>query len=98
MGTSVAVDLDVQPGRQGVDDRGTDAVQPARGGVGPATELAAGVQPGHHDLDAGQAGLGLDVDRDAAALVAHLDGPVRVEQDLDLAAVSARAPRRRSCR
>ena len=46
-----------------------DPVQPAGGGVRPAAELAAGVQLGQHDLDAGELGLRLDVDGDAAAVV-----------------------------
>ena len=53
----VAVDLDVEPKRQRVDDRGADAVQPAGGRVRAAAELAAGVQLGHHELDAGEPGL-----------------------------------------
>ena len=50
-------------------------MQPACGGVGTPAELAARVQPGHDDLDARQPGLGLDVHRDAPALVADLDEP-----------------------
>ena len=79
VGVAVAVDLDVEPGGQRVDHGGADAVQTAGGGVGAAAELAAGVQLGHHDLDAGQAGLGLDVDRDAAAVVPDLDRAVVVQ-------------------
>ena len=78
-GVPVAVDLDVEAHGQGVDHRGADAVQAAGGGVGAAAELAARVQPGHHQLDAGQPGLGLDVDRDAAAVVADLDRAVGVQ-------------------
>ena len=73
-------------------------MQAAGGRVRAAAELAAGVQLGHDDLDAGQAGLGLDVDRDAAAVVAHLDRAVVVQHDLDVVAVTGRAPRRPSCR
>ena len=52
-------------------------MQAAGGGVGAAAELAAGVQLGDDDLDAGEPGLGLDVDRDAAAVVADLDATRR---------------------
>ena len=55
----------------------------------PAAELAAGVQLGEDDLDAGEAGLRLDVDRDAACAVAHLDAAVGVQDDVDVVAVAA---------
>ncbi len=77
------VDLDVEPGGQGVDHGGADAVQAAGGAVGPATELAAGVELGEDELDAHEAALGLDVDGDAAAVVTDLDGPVGEQLDLD---------------
>ena len=78
-----ALDVDVEAGREGVDHRGADAVQSARRDVRAAAELPAGVQLGEDHLDTGQPRLGLLVDRDAAAVVVHLDGPVRVEGDLD---------------
>src|SRR4029079_1253798 len=81
-----AVDGNVEPGRQRVDDRQAEYVQATRGDVRPATELAPGVQPGADDLDAGQAGAGLDVDRDAAAAVVDLGGAVGVQDHRDLLA------------
>ncbi len=78
-----AVDVDVHPRRQRVDDREADAVQAARGDVGAAAELAAGVQLGGDHLDAGEPGLGLLVGRDAAAVVVHLGRAVGVQRDLD---------------
>ncbi len=89
VGPAAAVHLDVQPRRERVDDGGADAVQTAGGGVRAAAELAAGVQLGHHDLDAGQARLRLDVHGDAAAVVPHLHRPVVVEDHLDAVAVPA---------
>ena len=86
-GVAVPVHLDVQPRGQRVDHRRPDPVQAAGSGVGAAAELAARVQPGHDQLDAGELGLRLDVDRDAAAVVAHLGGPVGVQDDLDPGAV-----------
>ena len=86
VGLAAAVHLDVQPGGQGVHHRGADAVQAARGRVGAAAELAAGVQLGEDDLDAGQPGLGFDVHRDAAAVVVDLHRVVRVQDDLDVVA------------
>src|SRR5699024_617055 len=61
-----ASDLDVETSRQGIDDRGADSVQSARGGIGGTAELASGVELGHDDLDPGQTGLRLDVDGNAA--------------------------------
>ena len=89
MRLAAAVDLDVEPRGQRVDHRGADAVQPAGRGVRAAAELAARVQAGHHDLDAADARSRLDVDRDAAPVVAHLDRAVSVQVDLDPGAVPA---------
>ena len=83
-----ANDLDVEARGQGIDDGGADTVQAAGGRIGGAAELAAGVELGHHDLDAGQPGLRLDVDGDAAALVGHRDRAVGGELDEDLFAVT----------
>ena len=66
----VAADLDLQPFGQGVDDRRADAVQTAGDLIAPAAEFAAGVQDGIDDLQRGLSGLRLDIDRDAAAVVA----------------------------
>ena len=82
------VDVDVHPRRQRVDYRETDPVEAARRVVGPAAELAAGVQLGRHHLDPGEAGLRLLVGRDAAAVVVDLDGVVGVEGHLDPACVA----------
>ena len=60
-----------------------DAVQAAGGDVRAAAELAAGVQLGEDHLDAGEPGLGLLVDRDAAAVVVDLGRAVGVQGDLD---------------
>ena len=78
-----AVDVDVHPRRQRVDDGEADTVQAAGGDVRAATELAARVQLGGDDLDAGQPGLGLLVGRDAPPVVVHLDRIVGVQGDLD---------------
>ncbi len=63
-------------------------MEAAGGRVGATAELSAGMQLGHDDLDAGQAGLGLDVHGDAAAVVPDLDGGVLVEDHLDVVAVA----------
>ena len=69
-------------------DAPTPCSPPGRG-VRSAAELAAGVQLGEHDLDAAEPGARLDVDRDAARAVAHLDAAVGVQDDLDARAVAA---------
>ncbi len=63
-------------------------METAGGAVGPAAELPAGVELRVDQLDTRQAALGLDVDRDAPPVVAHLDRPVWMELDLDQGAVS----------
>lgn len=47
------------------------------------------MQLGHHDLDAAETCLGLDIHRDAAAVVPDLHRPVVVEDHLDVVAVAA---------
>lgn len=54
----------------------------------PPPNFPLGVQLGHHDLDAGQARLGLDIDGDAPPVVPDLHGVVVVEDDLDVIAVT----------
>ena len=64
----------------------TEAPTPCRPPVAtyePPPNLPPGVQLGEDHLDAGQPGLRLLVDRDAAAVVVHLDGAVGVQGDLD---------------
>jgi hypothetical protein len=82
----VTVDLDVEAAGQRVDHRRAHAVQSTRRDVGTPSELAAGMQPRVHDLHAGQAGLGLGVDGDAAPVVADEHRAVGVEHDRDPAA------------
>ena len=58
---------------QGVDHAGADAVQAAGDLVGVVVELAAGVERGEDHLQRALAGLGVDVDGDAAAVVGDRD-------------------------
>jgi len=80
---AVALDLDVEPARQGVDHRHADAVESAGDLVGFVVELAAGVEDGHDDLDGGAIVLFVGVDRDPATVVGDRHGAVGVEGDLD---------------
>ena len=63
-------------------------MQATGGGVRPTTELASGVQFGHHQLHAGQLGLRLLVNRDASPVVAHQDGSAGLQHHLDPGAMT----------
>ncbi len=97
---AVAVDLEDQPGRQGVDDRDADAVETARDLVALAAELAAGVQHGEHDLgrrlSLGYFGWGRR--GCPAPLSATRHAAVGQQGDVDLGGSSRPWPRRPSCR
>src|SRR5690606_15450363 len=85
---AVALHVDVESVRQGVDHRAADAMQATGDRVSAATELAAGVQDREHDLDRG---LLLDRvlgDRDAAAVVDDAHTAVGEDRDLDVVAVA----------
>ena len=86
VGLPSAVHRDVKACGQGVDDRGAHPVEAAGSGVRGAAELASGVQLREDDLDSGQAGARLRVDRDASPVVPHLDRAVRAEDHLDVGA------------
>ena len=88
VGLPAAVDLDVEAGGEGVDDGGADAVEASGGRVGAAAELAARVELGVDDLDAGQALAGDDVNGDAAPVVCDGGGVVGVQAHVDGVAVS----------
>ena len=85
---AVALDLDLEVFRQGIDDGQPDAVQAAGDLVGALVELAAGVQLGEHDLGGRQLLGGVDVNGNAAAVVDHGDAVVDVDGDLDAVALA----------
>ena len=87
---SIAADVDSQPLGAGVDDRSADAVQAAGHLVTGvlAAELAAGVQDGVDNGDSRQAGIGLNVHGDAAAVIGDLNDVVLQDLDLDVVAVA----------
>ena len=66
---SVAVHVDDEPFRKGVDDRRAHTVKAAGDLIAPAAELAARVQNGIDDLQRRLSGLRLNVDGNAAAIV-----------------------------
>ncbi len=88
MGAPGPVHLDIQSLAEGVHHTCTNPVKTSRGSIRSATELAARVQLGHHELDAGEPGLGVDIDRDAPAVVGHHHRAVGGQDDLDFGAVS----------
>src|SRR5690606_16400584 len=63
-------------------------VQTAGNLVGVVVKLTARVQHGHDDLGGGAVFLGMQIDRDAAAVVGDGDGFVGVDDDRDVGAVA----------
>ena len=59
--------------------------------VSAAAELAAGVQHGENDLKGALAGLLLNIDRDAAAVIAHADNVAGLDDDLYPVAVAGQS-------
>ncbi len=84
----VAVHLGAKPGRERVDAGHAHAVQPAGDLVPAAAELAARVQHGQRHGQRVLAGLFVQADGDAAAVVADRYGLVRVDGDLDVRAIA----------
>ena len=85
---AVALDLDVERLRQRVDHRDADAVQPAGDLVAAAAELAAGMQHGQRQGDGRDLLVRMLLDRDAAAVVDHLDAALGQQPDQDGVAVA----------
>ena len=82
------VDVELEPLREGVDDRDADAVQAARDLVAGPAELAAGVKHGKHHLGRRLPVLLHDPHGDTAAVVDHSDGVIGVDGHRDRAAVA----------
>ena len=80
---AVAPDAQAELAGQRVDDGDADAVQAAGDLVGVLVEFAAGMELGHDDLGRRDAFALVDVDGNAAAVVAHGHRIVGVEHDLD---------------
>ena len=78
-----AAHLHLHHGGEGVDDGHADAVQPRRHLIPAVAKLAPRVQHRQHGLQRGPAGLGVDVARDASAVVRDGDGAVREDAHLD---------------
>ena len=78
---AVAADSDFEPARKSVHAGNAHAVQTAGNLVGVIVELAAGMELGHDHLNGRDAQFGMDIDRDAAAIVAHRDGIIDMDDN-----------------
>ncbi len=85
---SAAPDAQIENGRERVHHRDADAVQAAGDLVGVLVEFSARVQLGHDDLGRRDAFFLMDVDRDAAAVVAHGDAAVAMQNHFDAVAMA----------
>lgn len=87
---AVPAHLDGEPLRAGVHHRSAHAVQAAGHLVAGvlAAKLAACVQDGVHHRHCRQAGVGLDIHRDATAVVGHLDQIAFQDLDLNMVTVT----------
>jgi len=85
---SLTPDLRDHPPREGVDHRDAHTVETAGHRVATPAELATGVEDGHDHLDRRPTLGGMDVHRDAAAVIGHPDTAVGLEGDLDVGAVA----------
>ena len=85
---AVARDLGLEPFRERVCALRADAVQSARILVCALSEFSARVQIRQHQLNRGHLPFRMNVDRNAAAVVAHRDRSVDVDDHFDLCAKS----------
>ena len=85
---ALALDLEVEPFRERVDDGDADAVEAAGDLVALLIELAAGMEDGHDDFGRRLVLLLVQADGDAAPVVDDGDGIVDVDEDVDLGAVA----------
>jgi len=84
---AVALNRQLQPRREGVNHRDTDAMQTTGDLVGVVVELTASMQHGHDHLGCRAPLLRMQVDRDTAPVIGHRDRFVGVDGDGDPAAV-----------
>ena len=83
VGLRATVHLHIQAGGQRVHYGSTHTVQTTGGIVGAAAELTTGVQLSEHNLHTGQTGARLNIGGDTAAIIAHLNRTITVQDDLD---------------
>ena len=79
---------DLEPLRQRIDDRSTDAVQTAGYFISSAAELAARMKDRKDDLDRRNSGLMINADGDSAPVVNNCNGIIFVDRHLNVIAES----------
>lgn len=85
---AVAIDLGAEPIGQGIHALGSDAVQAAGELIGTIAKFAASVQVRQHQLNGGDAFLGVDFHGNATAIVLDAKGAIAVNGDKDVFAVA----------
>ncbi|MNV26446.1 hypothetical protein D3C71_1175660 [compost metagenome] len=85
---AVALDMHLDQGRQRIDHAHAHAVQAAGEGVVLVVELAARMQAGQDQFDAGDLLLGVDVHGHATAVIADFAAAVLEQRDFDRVGVS----------
>ena len=84
---ALAVNNNLNPLGQGVDHGDTNPVETTRDLVAAGSELAAGVENRQNSLKGAFAGFGVDIRRDAAAVVADGTAAVLFDRNPDLVAM-----------
>ena len=85
---AVALDLDLEPIAERIDALRAYAVEAARVFVGALAEFAAGVEVREDEFERGNFEFRVDIDRDAAAVVADRAGAVDMDGHIDFRAVA----------
>ncbi len=85
---AIATHCDGKVFGKSVDAAHANAVQAARNLVALVVELAPRVQLGHDHLNGRNLFLGMDIHRNAATVVPHRNGIVRMQDDIDFSAKS----------
>ncbi len=80
--------LNRHPLGQGIDNRGTHAVETAGNLIAAAAKLTAGMEDGINHFQSGLARLGLNVHRDTAAIIRHGNDITVMDGNGDLGAVA----------
>ena len=84
---AIAGNFDRKPFGNGVDAFGADPVCAAGIGITALAIFAAGMQSRQHQFDAGNFILGMNVHRNAAAIVADGNRAINMDRDIDAIAV-----------
>ena len=87
---TVLANLNLQPCRESINNRRTNAVQTAGNLIAAATELAASMQNGIYNSDCGKTSLLLYTDRDTASIILYVDDITRQDLYIDAVAVAGK--------